>query len=62
VAKIAGCCDRREIVDLVGEIELLDEMDLLDLRHAFLMPGKRHDIGDMKSYEAVRDSYRGVED
>lgn len=27
--------------------------------HAWLMPGKRHDIGDMKSYEAVRDSYRG---
>ena len=30
--------------------------------HAYLMPGKRHDIGDMKSYEDVRDSYRGVED
>ena len=30
--------------------------------HAYLMPGKRHDIGDMKSYEAVRDSYRGVGD
>ena len=27
--------------------------------HAWLMPGKRHDIGDMKSYEAVRDSYAG---
>ena len=27
--------------------------------HAWLMPGKRWDIGDMKSYEAVRDSYRG---
>ena len=27
--------------------------------HAWLMPGKRHDIGDMKSYEAVRDSYTG---
>ena len=30
--------------------------------HAYLMPGKRHDIGDMKSYEAVRDSYRGAGD
>lgn len=28
--------------------------------HAWTMPGKRHDIGDMKSYEAVRDSYRGA--
>lgn len=27
--------------------------------HAYRMPGGRHDIGDMKSYEAVRDSYRG---
>ena len=27
--------------------------------HAWRMPGKRHDIGDMKSYEAVRDSYQG---
>ncbi len=27
--------------------------------HAYPMPGKRHDIGDMKSYEAVRDSYTG---
>ncbi len=27
--------------------------------HAWFMPGKRHDIGDMKSYEAVRDSYTG---
>lgn len=27
--------------------------------HAWLMPGKRYDIGDMKSYEAVRDSYAG---
>lgn len=27
--------------------------------HAWLMSGKRHDIGDMKSYEAVRDSYTG---
>ena len=29
--------------------------------HAWEMPGGRHDIGDMKSYEAVRDSYRGPE-
>ncbi len=29
--------------------------------HAYRMPGGRHDIGDMKSYEAVRDSYRGPE-
>lgn len=28
--------------------------------HAYRMPGKRWDIGDMKSYEAVRDSYRGL--
>ena len=28
--------------------------------HAWKMPGKRHDIGDMKSYEAVKDSYRGA--
>ena len=27
--------------------------------HAWHMPGKRYDIGDMKSYEAVRDSYTG---
>ena len=27
--------------------------------HAWLMTGSRHDIGDMASYEAVRDSYRG---
>lgn len=27
--------------------------------HAWRMNGSRHDIGDMKSYEAVRDSYRG---
>ena len=27
--------------------------------HAWKMTGSRHDIGDMKSYEAVRDSYRG---
>lgn len=27
--------------------------------HAWMMTGNRHDIGDMKSYEEVRDSYRG---
>ncbi len=27
--------------------------------HAYAMPGKRHDIGDMKSYEAVKNSYSG---
>ncbi len=27
--------------------------------HAWRMPGVRHDIGNMASYEAVRDSYRG---
>ena len=27
--------------------------------HAWRMTGSRHDIGDMKSYEAVRDSYQG---
>lgn len=27
--------------------------------HAWRMTGGRHDIGDMKSYEAVRDSYKG---
>jgi len=27
--------------------------------HAWRMPGRRHDIGDLASYEAVRDSYRG---
>lgn len=27
--------------------------------HAWMMTGSRHDIGDMKSYEAVRDSYQG---
>ena len=31
------------------------------LMHAWKMPGHRYDIGDMKSYEAVRDSYRGPE-
>ena len=28
--------------------------------HAYLMPGKRHDIGDMKSYEAVRDTWQVI--
>jgi glucose-1-phosphate thymidylyltransferase len=27
--------------------------------HAWKMTGKRHDIGDMASYEAVKESYRG---
>ena len=27
--------------------------------HAWEMPGKRYDIGDMRSYEAIRDSYTG---
>ena len=27
--------------------------------HAWMMPGARHDIGDLASYEAVRDSYGG---
>ena len=27
--------------------------------HAWMMTGSRHDIGDMKSYEAVRNSYQG---
>lgn len=27
--------------------------------HAWRMPGARYDIGDMKSYETVRDSYQG---
>ena len=29
--------------------------------HAWLMPGPRYDIGDMASYERVRDSYTGPE-
>ena len=28
--------------------------------HAYLMPGKRYDIGDMKSYEAVQAVYNGI--
>lgn len=27
--------------------------------HAWKMTGRRHDIGDMKSYEEVKDSYNG---
>ena len=29
--------------------------------HAWKMPGKRYDIGDRKSYEAARESYRGID-
>ena len=29
--------------------------------HAYVMPGKRYDIGDMKSYEFVQKSFRGNE-
>ena len=29
--------------------------------HAYVMPGKRYDIGDMKSYEMVQEVYRGIE-
>ena len=28
--------------------------------HAWLMPGKRHDIGDIASYLAVKDSWKGI--
>ena len=28
--------------------------------HAFIMPGKRYDIGDMKSYETVQEVYKGI--
>ena len=28
--------------------------------HAYLMPGKRHDIGDRRSYDAIRESYKGI--
>lgn len=28
--------------------------------HAYIMPGKRYDIGDMKSYEAVQAAYKGI--
>lgn len=28
--------------------------------HAYIMPGKRYDIGDMKSYQSVQETYKGV--
>ncbi len=28
--------------------------------HAFIMPGKRYDIGDMKSYQYVQETYKGI--
>lgn len=28
--------------------------------HAYVMPGNRYDIGDMKSYEAVQAEYKGI--
>lgn len=28
--------------------------------HAYVMPGKRYDIGDMKSYETVQAIYKGI--
>ena len=28
--------------------------------HAYVMPGKRYDIGDMKSYEMVQEVYKGI--
>lgn len=28
--------------------------------HAYVMPGKRYDIGDMKSYETVQATYKGI--
>ena len=28
--------------------------------HAWVMPGKRYDIGDLKSYEAVQQNYKGI--
>ena len=28
--------------------------------HAYVMPGKRYDIGDMKSYETVQAVYKGI--
>ncbi len=30
--------------------------------HAFVMPGKRYDIGDMKSYQLVQEIYKGIEE
>lgn len=29
--------------------------------HACIMPGKRYDIGDMESYQYVRETYKGIE-
>lgn len=29
--------------------------------HAYLMPGKRYDIGNLQSYEDVKKNYRGIE-
>ena len=28
--------------------------------HAFLMPGKRYDIGNLESYQRVQETYRGI--
>lgn len=28
--------------------------------HAYIMPGKRYDIGDMKSYQFVQETYQGI--
>lgn len=28
--------------------------------HAYIMPGRRYDIGDMESYQFVREMYRGI--
>lgn len=28
--------------------------------HAWVMPGRRYDIGDLKSYEAVQENYKGI--
>ena len=28
--------------------------------HAYVMPGKRYDIGDMKSYTLVQEVYQGI--
>ncbi len=30
--------------------------------HAFLMPGRRYDIGTIEGWEKLRDSYRGIEE
>ena len=29
--------------------------------HAFLMPGKRYDIGNLESYEEIKKNYKGIE-